>query len=59
MRDDDRPSEPRRFTEDEFDRNPSRVMRAADADGSAVVTDAAGTPRMIIGAKLERPLLLD
>jgi hypothetical protein len=55
----DRPSEPRRFTQDEFEKNPSSVLRAADADGAAVVTDAAGTPRMRIGATLERPLILD
>ena len=55
----ERPSEPRRFTQEQFEKNPSGVLRAADADGAAVVTDADGKPRMRIGAPLERTLIID
>jgi len=59
MSTEERPSEPKCFRQDEFESDPSLVMRAADADGSAVITDDAGKPRMRIGALMERPLILD
>jgi hypothetical protein len=56
---DDRPSEPRRFRHDEFESDPSLVMRLAEQDGAALITDDEGKPRMRIGAPIARPLILD
>lgn len=55
----DRSSEPKRFRQDELERNPSVVMRHADIDGSVVITDDDGRPRMRIGAPFKRPLVID
>jgi hypothetical protein len=56
---DDRPSEPRRFRHDELESDPSLVMRRAEQDGSALITDDEGTPRMRIGAPIARPLIIN
>jgi len=48
--------QPQHFREDEFESEPSLVMRRADIDGSAVITDKNGKPRMRIGARLVRSL---
>jgi hypothetical protein len=56
---DERPSEPRRFRHDELESDPSLVMRQAEQDGSALITDDNGTPRMRIGAPIARTLILD
>jgi hypothetical protein len=55
----ERPSEPRCFRHDEFESDPSLVMRRAEQDGSALITDDNGRPRMRIGAPIERPLVVD
>jgi hypothetical protein len=52
----ERSSSPRYFSEAEFEKDPSYVMRRAAIDGSAFVTDASGKPRMRIGAPLRRSI---
>ena len=54
------PSEPTEFRQDEFARDPSTVMRRAERDGSVVITNAAGEPRMRISVPLDdRQIVLD
>jgi len=47
------------FTSEQFDRSPPMVMRKADEDGSVIITDGDGKPRMRISVPGERELVLD